>query len=236
MSYNNENAPADHVCVFDLETAGLPNAVDFLDAPEADKRLTDPKKIEASLAEKRAEQLSKCALDWNVGRIVAIGAWWPQHPEPDVTICQDEAAEAEALTAFWCTYLREQRPRLVGYRCRLFDLPFLIQRSRYLDVPAPAVNMDKYRGADITDLYELLTFGDAYGTTWVMRRTLDAFCKRFGLDVPADPNSGKDIAALVEAGAWPAVANHCRCDVIKTRALAERLGLMRAVPKLAEVF
>ena len=64
-----ENTPI----VIDLETAPLLNAADFMDPPEADKRLTDPVKVKADLAAKAATQKDRAAIDWNCARIVAAG-------------------------------------------------------------------------------------------------------------------------------------------------------------------
>ena len=41
--------------------------------------------------------------------------------------------------------------------------------------------------------------------------------------------------AAIEAGEYDRVKRHCEIDLYKTRALAERLGLMRPVPNPAEV-
>jgi len=59
-------------------------------------------------------------------------------------------------------------------------------------------------------------------------RSLSFYAKRFGLDVPADDTTGADIARLVAAGDWDGVTAHCRADVIKTRELARRIGVLPA--------
>jgi predicted PolB exonuclease-like 3'-5' exonuclease len=211
--------------VFDIETAPLPNASDYLDPVEAAKNLKDPVKIAADIAERAAEQLGKCALDPNVARIVCIGTW---HLNQGVVVdvLQCDADEREALKVFW--RLADGR-RLVGFRCREFDLPMLIQRSRYLGVKAPSVDLGRYsRGDRLTDLYDILTFQDSQ-RTFAMRRSLQSFARRVGLPLPADMVNGADVPALVAAGDWKAVGDHCRADVDLTVALAEWLGCLPKV-------
>ena len=78
----------------------------------------------------------------------------------------------------------------------------------------------------------MLTFGDGTYDQGAMRRTLHAFCWRFGLPV-TDDISGKDIPALVAAGEWDKVLAHVISDVDLTVALARRLGVLNAVPEPA---
>ncbi len=59
MTYATDVSPI----VFDLETAGLPNAANFLDPVEPDKRLTDPVKIAASVAEREQARAEKFGLE-----------------------------------------------------------------------------------------------------------------------------------------------------------------------------
>lgn len=211
--------------VFDLETAGLPNASEFLEPVEADKRLTDPAKIKASIAEREAARAERFGLDWNVGRIVALG-WWTQQDGITVRACINKSAEFLALKEFWNV---ARHRSMVGFRCKDFDLKFAIQRSRYLRVPYPQLDLGRYsRGNSIIDLYAELTFNDSQERdSWLMRRTLHSFCKRFGIAIE-DETTGADIAELVKAENWPAVIAHCKSDVDLTVALARRLGFVNA--------
>ena len=60
----------------------------------------------------------------------------------------------------------------------------------------------------------------------IMPRSLTAFCRRFGIDVP-DPLTGADIALAVKEARWGDVEAHQRADVTTTALLAERLGCFR---------
>jgi len=207
--------------VVDLETAGLPNAIDFLEPVQPAKNLKDPAKIAADVEQRTAERFEKLALDWNVGRIVAIGSW--TETQTRCTALPDEATERAAIAQFW----QDARHRtIVGFNIKGFDLRFLVQRSRYLGVPYPVLDFSKYSRKGITDLYLELTFGDGTYDQGCMRRTLKAFCRRFGIPV-LDPIDGKEVPALVAAGDWDAVQTHVSHDLHLTVALAERLGVVR---------
>jgi hypothetical protein len=231
MGLNSENAFS-HSLIFDCETYPVEGAERFIDPPDPDKRLTDPEKIKSDMAKKIEAQRDKCSLDWNLARCVVLG--YRLEPEGDewVLPLRNVEAEAEALAELW-HYWGERT--FVGFKIRTFDLPLLITRSRLLGVPYPRIGLARFGTNQFVDLYDDLTFSDTQDT-FVMRRTLTRFCERYGLDVPADPTSGKDIAALIKAGDWDGAVAHCRCDLAKTRALAQRLGLMQAAPALAEVF
>lgn len=250
MSYNGEALNDIGPVVVDLETAGLPNAADFLDpipdavpdesSIEAAKNLTDPVKVAADLEKRRAARLEqnreaqakveaqrlarieRAALDWNVGRIVCL-CWWTERDGIQIRTCQTEADEAQAISAFW----DDCRHRLiVGFNIKGFDLRFLVQRSRYLNIPHPILDFSKYSRKGIHDLYLDLTFGDGTYDQGAMRRTLKAFAKRFGIPCE-DQTDGKDIGALVAAGDWGSVVAHCKSDVELTVALARRLRVIQ---------
>ena len=220
MNYATDVSPI----IFDLETAGLPNAADFLEPCEPDKRLTDPKKIAESIKEREQARAEKYGLDWNVGRIVALG-WWTESGGLSVNPCADQFEETEALRAFWAF---AKHRTMIGFRCKDFDLKFAIQRSRYLGVPYPQLDLGRYsRGNAIIDLYAELTFNDSQDRdVWCMRRTLHAFCKRFGITV-TDETTGADIAAMVKAEDWAGIVAHCESDVRLTAALAQCLGFIK---------
>jgi len=208
--------------IVDLETCGLPHAADFLEPVIPDARLKDPEKIKADIADKEQARQQKLALDYNVGRIVALG-YWTEESGHVAMVCPNEAHEREAIEIFW----REARHRtIVGFCVKQFDLRFLVQRSRYLAIDYPVLDFGKYSRKGITDLFLDLTFGDGTYDQGAMRRTLKAFAKRFGIPC-TDPVDGKEIPALVAAGEWEAVAAHCRADVELTLALAVKLGVVR---------
>lgn len=226
MNYATDVSPI----IVDIETVGLPNAADYLEPVQAARNLKDPEKIRADIQAREAERLDKLALDWNVGRIAAIG-WWTEHNGELATVCRTEDDERRALGGFWATV---KSRTIVGFNIKGFDLRFMVQRSRYLGIPYPQLDFSKYgRSSGVEDLYQILTFGDGTHDQGAMRRTLHAFCKRFGLLVE-DTIRGADIPALVAAGEWEKVEAHVMSDVALTVALARRLGVVRQ-PEPAEV-
>jgi predicted PolB exonuclease-like 3'-5' exonuclease len=219
-SYATDTSPI----VLDIETTALPNAADYLEPIVAAKNLKDPEKVAADIAQRTAERESKLGLDWNVGRIVALG-WWTRTAATFLP-CLNEEAERRAIEAFWDA---SEHRTIVGFCCKTFDLRYLIQRSRYLDIRYPDLDLGRYgRKSAIVDLYQELTFNEGTYDQGAMKRTLKAFCRRFGIPVN-DLIDGKDVPALVEAGDWEAVVAHLQADVEATVALAQRLGVVADV-------
>ncbi len=238
MDYATDVSPL----VLDLETAPLENVRDYLDVPDcsdikAPSNYVKQEAIDGYIARETAKRVadydtdcdSKAALDFNTARIVALGYWTQAYGScPVLALCHDEAQERVALEAFW----REARHRLlIGFAIREFDLPMLIQRSRYLGVPHPAPDLGRYaKGSGILDLRDLLTFNDMK-YSHLMPRTLTAFARRFRVPV-TDTIAGKDIPQLVAVGDWDAVTTHCLADIDVTIALARRLGVLQPQPAL----
>lgn len=214
--------------ILDLETAGLPNAKDWLDdepiaAPSTYK---DPQKIAEYIAKAEAEREKRIALDIDCNRIVALGFVDAAGGDPTVYLMRDEFEEREQLKLFWERYRRADT-RLVTFNGFKFDLPTLMRRSMYLDVPAPVLNVDRYRSEHL-DIWQRLSFNGA-----IPAHSLKFYAKRLGIGT-LDKVSGADIGRLVAentAESWQAIHDHVLSDVGLTHAIALRLGLL---PKLAE--
>lgn len=221
--------------IVDLETAPHPDAALYIVPPDLDSikapsNYVDAAKIAAYVEKAKREaqadyeaKIDRCALDWNLSRIVALGLHNVGDGGPQVIVCKTEKDERAALAAFW---LATKGRRLVGFCSRTFDVPTLIQRSRLLGVPHPDLSLAKFGRGDVTDLREILTFDDARYEA-IMPRALDAFCKRFGI-VVEDDWTGADVGQLVKAENWHGVMAHCRADLERTRLLAERIGVLSA--------
>lgn len=245
MGYNNEDSLR---FVIDLETVRLPDAEQYLDPlpiiPPPDlslitpaKNLVDPAKVAADIEkrkqaaiaahveqcaeqiQRRAEMLDRCSLDADLCQIVAIGYQREDWNEPVVQLLGDQP-EHFMLSRTWHELGQHVT---IGYNTIGFDLPVLLRRSLYLGVQHPFVNLDKYRTNHI-DLQMRLSYNGA-----IKFRPLSFYCKRFGIACD-DQTSGKDIGAFVAAGEWDKVAAHCKADVLKTKALAERMGLLTPMP------
>jgi 3'-5' exonuclease len=203
--------------VLDLETFALAEADQYLEPVSAPANYKDPEKMRAYCDDRRAELLKKCALDVDLCTVVVVGYQLESETVPTVWTAE-QLTEAHLLSLAW---QRIADRAVVGFNLLTFDLPVLIRRSQYLGIPIPDINLDRYRTPHI-DLIEKLTFNGK-----LKMRSLDFWCRRFGIDV-ADSYSGEDVDALVKAGNWTAVADHCRADVTRTRDLAVRLGYLAA--------
>ena len=223
MGLNNRQALR---VVFDIETIPLPDAADYIDTSNfaAPSNWKDPVKIAANIEEQKQAAISKAALDLDLCQVVAIGWMQEGWNEPVMVVAEKPSEEAPMIREFWDAL--DERVT-VGKNSIGFDLPVLLRRSLYLGVQAPMLNIDKYRSPHI-DLQLRLTHHGAFKF-----RSLDFYCKRFGI-VVEDGFSGKDIGALVEAKNWYAVKAHCRADVLKTKALAEKMGLLKQQPAMQE--
>jgi len=199
----------------DIETAPIPNAAEFLSSDDMTppKNYKDPEKIAVWKVEAVEKRLAKAALDPDLNRIVAL-AWSVAGRLTCYTAA--DADEQDALRGFWKAVEGQE---VVGYNCLGFDLPTIMRRSTYLGVPYHPLAINRFRHPDVVDLMQVCSFDGA-----LTMRGLDWYCRRFGLDVPADTVTGAAIPGLVEAGDWDAVQAHVVADVKKTVALAERLG------------
>jgi predicted PolB exonuclease-like 3'-5' exonuclease len=237
--------------LLDLETISHPDADQWLDPVECDpkllepiepdSRLKDPAKvaanladverrraerpaeIAASIAERTLERNERLGLDPDCNRIVALGFHDLGAGDPTVYLCSTEYEEREQLKMFWETYAK-QETRLIGYNSFRFDLPVLVMRSLYLSVQHPVITFaPAWKSWPHVDLYEKLSLNGARDRRDV--KGLRFYAKRFGLPI-YDDITGADVAAMVAAGQWDKVHNHCLFDLDLTRALAERLGVL----------
>lgn len=216
-------APEYHWIAIDIETCPRADAERWLGPVTADGRLKDEIKIAADIAAKELAQREKLALDWNCSRIAVIGYQAESMDEPDVYDALNAVDEANSLTEVWQRVRGASVTRtILSFNGIRFDVPTMVQRSRYLHVPVPHLSFRKWDNPHIRDLFMELTFDDAPGTR-IMERSLDNFCAQFGIDIKDDVK-GEDVPKLIAAGEIERVMEHCRKDVMKTVALARAIG------------
>jgi predicted PolB exonuclease-like 3'-5' exonuclease len=226
MGLNNDKARR---VIFDIETAPIDGAADYLEPVSAPANYKDPDAIARYVKDAAAKEVSRCSLDVDLCRIVAIGGWVEGY-EPFALTEADCADETELVCYFWNTV--EER-HLVGFNCLSFDLPVLFRRSLYLGVKAPlhAYSIEpKWRPANVTDLQMRLSYNGA-----IRLRGLSFYCKRFGIDV-SDTLTGADIGQAVADGRWQDVRAHVTADIQKTAQLAAKLGAFTLTPVAEAVF
>lgn len=213
--------------VVDIECVAVEGVSALYDAPEPDKRLKDPDKIAADIAQKRVDQIARAALYPWTARVVALGYCEDGDEAVRVFCAANEATETVMLKEFWAmAWNGHSVAPLVTFNGLAYDLPVLAARSRLLGISAPELNLDRYRSPH-PDLMQILTFRGA-----IERRSLKFFAKVFGLNTD-DAFSGKEIAELYEDQNWMAIKAHCESDVTLTRQLAEHLGVIKRVRRVA---
>lgn len=215
--------------MLDLETLPIANAAEFIvtDDIEAPSNYVKPEAIEKYIAKEKANRLDKAALDLDLARICAFGFGKPGHLElAQSNVAKDEASEADELRnlAMVLDPFDREFTTIITFAGHKFDLPLLMRRAKYLKVPFPRINLDRYKSPHI-DLYEELTMRGtikAHSLRWYMRRhgwtdLLDA-----------DPlkDGGAEVAQAAAEGRWEDIAAHCRVDVMGTLRLAQWLGFV----------
>jgi DNA polymerase elongation subunit (family B) len=193
----------------DIETIARPGAEVLLEEPQAPANYKDATKIEAYIAEAKAKQREKMALDMDCCEIVTIGV-----AESDLDACANASGdrfklnERDMLARFWEYVELPMNPLVVGYNIA-FDLRVLYRRSFILGIE-PTVRWEyrKYQKSPVLDLMQVLyDWGD------VPYRSLKHACKMCG--IPEPTGDGADVGAMSPE---QRIA-HCKSDVEATRNL-----------------
>ena len=172
---------------FDIETEANPDALALMPEPQAPGNYKDADKIAAYVAEKKAEQVERAALDADYGKIVAIG--WKVKSDPIMSMIYTEDGEANMLGVFW-QMLYEQKGHCCGYNVIGFDLPYMLRRSMELNVPVVfKPNLAKYRLLPTLDLMGVLY-------NWQNFKGLKFVAQRYGLDNPLPDLDGSQVATM----------------------------------------
>lgn len=226
--------------ILDLETLPISNAAEYLplDEIEPDGRLKDPEKIKADVAAKQQVLIDKAALDLDLARICVFG-YASDRKEPQVFTARTEELEAQQL-GFLAEDIDQAAGRdilqIITFNGHAYDLPLLMRRARYLGVPFPRINLDRYKSQHI-DLYEELRLKrndiKAHSLRWYMRRLGMADL------LEADPlkDGGADVGQAAKEERWDDIAAHALVDIKGTLRLAQWMGIVPAsVPETAGAF
>ena len=119
----------------DIET--IPNVamIDKLPEPECtDSRIKDPAKIAAHIAEKKAGQVEKMALDPLYGRVLCVALVGEGIETCPITTLANDFEERALLQWLFETHLNDPELRLVTWNGNGFDLPFVYRRAMALGV------------------------------------------------------------------------------------------------------
>jgi len=176
---------------FDIETEANPDAIQFMPEPQAPGNYKDEAKIAAYIAEKKAEQTERAALDADYGRIVAIGV------KQDNKLIQswvdgDKGQyydERQIILWFWDVF-NDHNGECCGYNITGFDLPYLMRRSFALGIKPPMIpDLRRYQTYPTLDLMMVL-----YG--WQNFKGLKFVAQRYGLDNPLPDLDGSQVATM----------------------------------------
>ena len=221
-------------CVFDIETGGSREMGLRLMPPfdENDVKvgnLVDPDKIRAKVNSARGfhekNWMDSCALRPETGHVLAIGIRMTRTKEDLILHLNESGSEAEMLRTFWDYLTSTQESsgqHFIGFAIFHFDLPFLILRSRILDVKVPiSLRIGRFfNGTKFVDLQD----------EWVMNRlrtdtkcSLDYVAKAFGLGGKA--GVGSEFQKLYHSDMEQAL-EYLRQDLFLTEGIARKLGFI----------
>jgi len=216
-----------HALVFDIETIPLPTVhlEQFAPEFEAPGNLKDPIKIEAAIAEKRANWFERAALSAVTGRVAMIGFWCTEEANPAVLSLRapDNDSEKVMLSTWWnhvSTALQIGSP-LIGFNCHRFDIPFLVRRSVALRVPVPRGILPRPNGYlpdTVIDLLKVWKMGDNETTI-----SLDKLARFLGVGQKVGDYKTATDALFTDRAAAEA---YCVHDVEITAGCAVALGVI----------
>lgn len=209
---------------FDLETVARTGADALVREPKAKSNLVDPAKIAADLEKKAAGLRARLSLSPYGCRIVAAGWACDESSPAYVHLCQSDDDERWVITRL--IEMMATADEIIVFNGSTFDVPVVIARAWLLGLDVPAslrALVEKRYNSRLIDLFQVVTFGAGRHYDGPISCGLVSMCEVFGIDIPSDEEDGSQIATMVAEGRWDDVREHCRRDVERTRALAQRL-------------
>ena len=188
------------------------------------------KKLETGESDHWSAILDRAALSAVTGQVVAIG-YGGQKRLYHYAI--DGMSEAAVLKQFWAVYksMRATSRKLVGFRIKQFDVPFIVQRSYILgvDVPGTILTPTGYLDSSFVDLNDIWSAGNRFGgSPGAGLGTLNTICKACGLVAKSEESTGAEFAQLIWSESEEdreKARRYLEADISATEALAERLGV-----------
>ena len=198
-----------------------------------------PEAIEQYIADARAaldadheaavkQAIERTSFDGGLGQVVCIG--WAVEDELAMSVNVADlsrAAEADMLRQFFAALLGAHRstsgtrPCLIGHNSNAFDIPFMWRRAMVLGIRPPIwFPRDPKPWGDAT--FDTMT-------AWAGvkdRISMDRLCRVLGIPGKGDGPTGADVWPMVQAGRISEVADYCRDDVERTRAIWRRMNFV----------
>ena len=231
----------DRYVVFDIETQ--PQALELLkssmpafDATEVKVgNIKDPAliaaKVDQAKAKHEADYLNKAALSPVTGKLAAIGLLVIQNGKAvEMSFMDDGTPEWEvvALELFWSHWVKTysaHRTIWVGHNIFDFDLPWLVNRSRILNITIPAT-VYNFKGNRV---FFSEKFADTR-TVWLLGRkptdvisNLDHVSRALGFN--GKNGNGADFGNVLKETPEVAAA-YLKCDLDLTAGIAVKLGII----------
>lgn len=209
---------------FDLETVARAGAESLVREPKAKSNLVDPVKIAADLDKKAADLRSRLSLSPYGCRIVGAGWTCDEDAPVYVHLCETDDDERWVVTRL--IEMMAMSDEIITFNGRAFDVPVVMARAWLLGIDVPAslrALVEQRYHSRLIDLFTVVTFGAGRTYDGPIACGLVNMCKVFGIDIPDDEEDGSQIGAMVAEERWEDVREHCRRDVERTRALAQRL-------------
>lgn len=216
---------------FDIETIPAQDPAvraEIYDSITAPGQYKKPESIAEWLNENREaeteDQWLKTSFDGGVGHVVCIG-WAVDNDEPHTYIADDDPAalgsrdeEACLLDDFFSAVVDAGHSTFIGHNLIGFDLPFLWKRCMVLNIKPPAIfPRNPKPWSELVHDTMLLWDGQQRAGG-----SMDRICRLMGIPGKGDI-SGADVWPMVKAGKIAEVAEYCKGDVERTRAMYKRM-------------
>lgn len=211
---------------FDLETIPAQDPAvraELAAAVTAPAQYKKPESIAEWLAENREKEADaawlKTSFDGGVGQIVCIG-WADADDKPHSYFVRDltPASERTIIEDFFCAMLDAGPRTLVGHNIIGFDLPFLWKRCMVHGIKPPTLfpRNPKPWAETVVDTMLLWDAGQRAGGS------MDRLCRLLGIPGKGD-FGGAEVWPAIQRGEFAKVAEYCRGDIERTRAMFKRM-------------
>lgn len=167
-----------------------------------------------------ADAIAKTSFDGALGHICCIG--WALGDNEPATVDIGSVDDEKRMLEFFVNVIHERSRRLVsptvvGHNVVDFDIRFLWQRAIILGVRLPGwFPRDPKPWGD--DTFDTMTaFAGARN-----RISMDNLCRALGIPDKGEVD-GSMVAGMWERGEHDAIAEYCRADVERTRAIHKRM-------------
>lgn len=193
------------------------------EAKIADYIETAKMNLKSEFAAKRDAAVNKTGLDGAFGQVVCVSVDTRDDGEPAVVSGMNEAdllCDLNFLMNREFDSSDNHSTSIVGHNVSAFDLRFLMQRYMVNGIrPHPIIaRAAQAKPWESEKVYDTMIQFAGVGN----RISLDKLCLALGLPGKGDI-TGSDVWPMVQAGKLAEVAEYCRQDVIKTRAVFKRM-------------